>query len=97
MNNSRRIKSLAAVLAIAVLSACGNGGNAGQSTPSGSPDTAAGGNASAQPGQVKELSLFIDAPWYPINEWKGPVADKITEKTGVKLKVWWLPMTSSCR
>lgn len=36
---------------------------------------------------MKELSLFIDAPWYPVTEWKGPVADKITEKTGVKLKV----------
>lgn len=89
MNKSRSFKIVAAALSMAVvLSACGgNGGNTGQPAPSGSPDAAAGGNAPAKPGQVKELSLFIDASWYPVTEWKGPVADMITEKTGVKLKV----------
>ncbi|MEK3714451.1 extracellular solute-binding protein [Paenibacillus sp. FSL R7-0333] len=89
MNKSRSFKIVAAALSMAVvLSACGgNGGNTAQPAPSGSPDAAAGGNAPAKPGQVKELSLFIDASWYPVTEWKGPVADMITEKTGVKLKV----------
>lgn len=73
---------LAVVLAasLAVVSACGKDSSGGSSAgPS--------GNSSGKAGGVKELSLFIDAPWYPVKEWRGPVAEKITEKTGVKLKV----------
>lgn len=75
-------KALALILAgsLLLLSACGKDNGGG---------TAAGpsGDSTGKPAGVKELSLFIDAPWYPVKEWKGPVAEKITEKTGVKLKV----------
>lgn len=71
--------TLAAVLAFTLLSACGNNGN-GEGAKQ-------GGDSPEKSGGVKELSLFIDAPWYPVKEWKGPIAEKITEKTGVKLNV----------
>ncbi|KWX74416.1 ABC transporter substrate-binding protein [Paenibacillus riograndensis] len=87
---------LAAIMMISLLSACGSGGgngnqgskpdNAAQGDNAGSKDNTGAAGDSGN-GEVKELSLFIDAPWYPVKEWKGPVADKITEKTGVKLKV----------
>jgi putative aldouronate transport system substrate-binding protein len=73
--------SLAVVLVVAVLSACGKENNSQQQGASNNP------SSSTKPGEVKELSLFIDASWYPVKEWKGPIAEKITEKTGVKLKV----------
>ncbi|WP_068787012.1 extracellular solute-binding protein [Paenibacillus phocaensis] len=74
--------SLAVVLVMTLLSACGK-------ENSSQPENASTNtsSSSANPGEVKELSLFIDASWYPVKEWKGPVAEKITEKTGVKLKV----------
>lgn len=71
---------LAAVLTFTLLSACSSGDGEGTSAKQ-------GGDSPAKSGGVKELSLFIDAPWYPVKEWKGPVAEKITEKTGVKLNV----------
>jgi putative aldouronate transport system substrate-binding protein len=37
--------------------------------------------------EIKELSIFFDAPWWAVKEWKGSIADKITENTGIKLKV----------
>ncbi|WP_172193616.1 extracellular solute-binding protein [Saccharibacillus qingshengii] len=70
--------SLSGLLLLAPLSACGGGGT---------QKNEAAPQAQADADGVKELTLFIDAPWYPVKEWKGPVADKITEKTGVKLKV----------
>ncbi|OWR32433.1 ABC transporter substrate-binding protein [Saccharibacillus sp. O23] len=73
--------SMAGVLAISLLSACGSGGGDGKNASGEVPKAEADANG------VKELSIFIDAPWYPVKEWKGPVADKITEKTGIKLKV----------
>lgn len=78
--------SLVLVLTLSILSACGNSGN---KTPSNTPSNTDAGVKTDDTGakDVVELSLFIDAPWYPVNEWKGPIAEKITEKTGVKLKV----------
>ncbi|GIO84078.1 ABC transporter substrate-binding protein [Paenibacillus faecis] len=73
--------ALTVVLAFTLLSACGGNGNGGGATAK------QGGESPEKSGGVKELSLFIDAPWYPVKEWKGPVAEKITEKTGVKLNV----------
>lgn len=72
---------LAVVMLMALLSACG-GQNTNQSEGAGADN-----QTSADDGKIKELSLFIDASWYPVKEWKGPIAEKITEKTGVKLKV----------
>ncbi|GIP49661.1 ABC transporter substrate-binding protein [Paenibacillus sp. J53TS2] len=74
--------SLATVLVMALLSACGKETSNPQEDASTNKPS-----SSANTGEVKELSLFIDASWYPVKEWKGPVAEKITEKTGVKLKV----------
>lgn len=72
---------LAVVMLMALLSACGSQ-NTNQSEGAGADN-----QTSADDGKIKELSLFIDASWYPVKEWKGPVAEKITEKTGVKFKV----------
>lgn len=93
---SQRIKRLVLSLSI-MMSAC-SGGNSDEGSNKGSNTSA---NVSAEdPGadnsgtetadgnqDVEELTLFINHSWYPIKEWKGSVADKITEKTGVKLKV----------
>ncbi|WP_339272357.1 extracellular solute-binding protein [Paenibacillus sp. FSL W8-0426] len=75
--------SLSIVMLTVLLSACGSGNN----NPGQSAGAETESQSSADNGEVKELSLFIDASWYPVKEWKGPVAEKITEKTGVKLKV----------
>lgn len=72
---------LAVVMLMALLSACGSQ-NTNQNKGAGADN-----QTSADDGKIKELSLFIDASWYPVKEWKGPIAEKITEKTGVKLKV----------
>lgn len=80
--------SIVTALMLSLLSACSSNSsnqNENKSANNGS-DTAPQGEAGSK-GEVKELSLFIDASWYPVNEWKGPIAEKITEKTGVKLKV----------
>lgn len=80
--------SLTVILAASMLSACGGNNNDGKGNASASASPS--GTTSAAPsksGEVKELSLFIDASWYPVKEWKGPVAEKITEKTGIKLNV----------
>lgn len=84
MKKTKSYKTLAAVLVLALLvgllSAC-SGGNGSEAKPEEStPPT-------AKAEGVKELSLFIDFPWWAIKEWKGPIAEKITEKTGIKLKV----------
>ncbi|MFC5470941.1 ABC transporter substrate-binding protein [Cohnella suwonensis] len=82
---------LAALMMIALLSACGgnseNGGQSGEASASASAKETTATGDSGTAGEPVELSLFINHPWYPIKEWTGPIADKITEKTGVKLKV----------
>lgn len=79
------------LMVLALLSACsGKSEEGGQSSEANGSEgvketTAAGDTGGA--GEPVELSLFINHSWYPIKEWTGPIADKITEKTGVKLKV----------
>lgn len=73
--------SVTGLLAVSLLSACGSGGGESQGASGDAPKVEADENG------VKELSIFIDAPWYPVREWKGAVADEITEKTGIKLNV----------
>ncbi|SFM45930.1 putative aldouronate transport system substrate-binding protein [Paenibacillus sp. 1_12] len=87
----KRLASLTlAVLMISLLlSACsGNGGTNGTTgeagNTGGTTDNKKANTANKEP---IELTLFINHNWYPIKEFKGPIADKITEKTGVKLKV----------
>lgn len=92
------VAALAVVLALTLLSACSKGSNGGganadsgaetnSAAPADNGDSSKTANQPADTGEVEELTLFIDAPWYPVKEWKGPIAEKITEKTGVKLKV----------
>lgn len=89
--------SLSIIMMLTILSAC-SGGNSGEGSNKGNntstnvsaedPDADNSGTETADDNQdVEELTLFINHSWYPIKEWKGSVADKITEKTGVKLKV----------
>jgi len=78
------LTSLAVVLLLSLLSACSGNGNV---TNNGNPQASDSGGGSEKGGEIEELSLFIDMPWYPVREWVGPVAEKITEKTGVKLNV----------
>ena len=89
MKRNRRKKallvSLMVALVLSLLAACGNN-NDGQPASTGT-GTKTETETPAKSGEIKELSLFIDASWYPVKEWKGPVAEKITEKTGVKLNV----------
>ncbi|WP_338787232.1 extracellular solute-binding protein [Metabacillus sp. FJAT-53654] len=34
-----------------------------------------------------ELTMFVDATWYPFQEWKGEIPELITKATGVKPKI----------
>ncbi|RCW42449.1 extracellular solute-binding protein [Paenibacillus prosopidis] len=100
MRNQRTkmlVLSLSIIMMLTILSAC-SGGNSGEGSNKGNntstnvsaedPDADNSGTETADGNQdVEELTLFINHSWYPIKEWKGSVADKITEKTGVKLKV----------
>lgn len=81
--------SLILMMTIALMSACGgNNNNDGQKENAGAANsTGKTPESPAKSNEVKELSLFIDASWYPVKEWKGSVAEKITEKTGIKLNV----------
>ncbi|QTH41552.1 extracellular solute-binding protein [Cohnella sp. LGH] len=81
--------SLIVIMAATLLSACGgnNDGNKESANANTAPPSGTASESPANGGKVKELSLFIDMSWYPVKEWKGPVAEKITEKTGVKLNV----------
>lgn len=86
------VLSLAIVLVLVLLSACSkkadNEGAASQSPTASQPASSAASDTKPQKNdEPVELSLFIDLSWYPVKEWKGPIADKITEKTGIKLKV----------
>lgn len=85
MRRNKSIKLLHIFLSIimltAILSACGN--NNGDQSASNEAEN----KTTPVNGEVKELSLFIDASWYPVKDWKGPVAEMITAKTGVKLNV----------
>ena len=80
---------LAAMLALTWMSACSknNTGNQGAASSSPAASQAVSEETPKTSDEPVELTLFIDAPWYPVKEWKGPIAEKITEKTGVKLKV----------
>lgn len=79
------VLSLTVLMVLALLSACaGKSGDSGQSA---SPKETTVAKDKGGAGQPVELTLFINHSWYPVKEWTGPIADKITEKTGVKLKV----------
>ncbi|WP_258881362.1 extracellular solute-binding protein [Paenibacillus sp. sptzw28] len=87
---------LIVLMVLVLMTACsGQSGDDGKSNEAagtgsaGSQETTAaeGAGGAGDSSEPVELTLFINHPWYPIKEWTGPIADKITEKTGVKLKV----------
>jgi len=71
------------LLVLVLLAGCSGGDapNQGNASPS------TGGASSPAAKTPVELSMFIDMSWYPVKEWKGPIAEAITEKTGVKLNI----------
>ncbi|WP_020619810.1 extracellular solute-binding protein [Paenibacillus daejeonensis] len=69
---------LAAALAITGCSS-NNGGNA--PTEGGTTEQTGG---SAGP---TEITLFVDATWYPYQDWTGPIPEAITAATGVRPKI----------
>ncbi|MBB3113695.1 putative aldouronate transport system substrate-binding protein [Paenibacillus phyllosphaerae] len=87
------------IMSVMALSACsGANGDSNANSDSGnaaasSENTAAGNTntstdtAATSSGDAEELTLFINHSWYPVKDFTGPIADRITEKTGVKLKV----------
>ncbi|OZQ77353.1 extracellular solute-binding protein [Paenibacillus odorifer] len=92
MEKSSRMlfKLILAVLLIAgVLSACSqNGEQSGvaSSTDNGQNST----NSSTDKGgdhQPVELTMFVDATWYPFQDWSGEIPEMITKATGVKPKI----------
>ncbi|RXZ83021.1 extracellular solute-binding protein [Paenibacillaceae bacterium] len=87
MKASRWIAMMAALVLLAgLLAACGGNNAKGGNNAPNSGDTP-GKSGTAEQTEPVELSLFINHAWYPVNSWTGPVAEEITKKTGVKLKV----------
>ncbi len=79
------------MLILTLMAACSGNNNGGnQATENKSETVTSKPDTKAEPAktdEVVELTLFIDAFWYPVREWAGPIAEKLTEKTGVKMKV----------
>ncbi|GBF73485.1 ABC transporter substrate-binding protein [Paenibacillus sp. 598K] len=81
---------LSILLALALAMTACSGGNSpgnGGSGETGANNAPEGSDSTGGSDETVEMTMFIDAPWYPVKEWKGPIADKITEETGVKLKI----------
>ncbi|NMO94911.1 extracellular solute-binding protein [Paenibacillus lemnae] len=86
---SKLLVVMLAVFLIAgtALAGCGGGGgnNAGTGSDNGTKGEEPAGS-SGNDGPV-ELSMFVDATWYPFQDWTGEIPEKITEATGVKPKI----------
>jgi len=95
-----RLALLMAILLLAggVLTACSkstNGGNASNSIESASASQPASESAEASGDGTPtgactkpvELSMFVDATWYPFQDWTGEIPELITKATCVKPKV----------
>lgn len=82
-NRGKKTLLLSLLATMTLVTACGANNNDQQTAASSSATS----STTVKNKEVKELSLFIDMSWYPVKEWKGPVAEKITEKTGIKLNV----------
>ncbi|MDQ0058781.1 extracellular solute-binding protein [Paenibacillus harenae] len=82
------IVMIAALLLVGgALSACSNNSvnNGTASTNIGKAEgEAAGNNGTEAP---VELTMFVDATWYPFQDWKGEIPEAITKATGVKPKI----------
>ncbi|MGO4273839.1 hypothetical protein AB4Z22_29075, partial [Paenibacillus sp. TAF58] len=84
--------AVAPLLIGGVLAGCStstdNGGNSSVSSTPAATKTAVGtsGNPSSCTSPV-ELNMFVDATWYPFQEWSGEIPEAITKATCVKPKV----------
>jgi len=81
-------KSLALVLSLmvllaGVLAACGGDAKNTENKP----QNEGGTNTTTEEKGPVELSIFINHSWYPVADWLSPVAEEITKRTGIKLKV----------
>ncbi|WP_199619330.1 extracellular solute-binding protein [Paenibacillus alkalitolerans] len=92
MKRYRLAALLAAVLLMlsSMLAACSNGAG-GNGSPAGNDSEQSAGNSgggeAAPGGEPVELSMFVDATWYPFQEWAGEIPELITKATGVRPKV----------
>ncbi|WP_028608993.1 extracellular solute-binding protein [Paenibacillus harenae] len=90
MNRSFRLLIVLVAAMSLVLSACsGNAGNApangGKANNGEESSTGNGAGDSSKP--PVELTMFVDATWYPFQDWTGEIPEAITKATGVKPKV----------
>lgn len=90
-NSSRTITMLIAILFIvgSVLTACGSNKESASSSPA-SSDTSSSEASNAPVDADKppvELTMFVDASWYPFQDWTGEIPEAITKATGVKPKI----------
>ncbi|OZB92317.1 extracellular solute-binding protein [Paenibacillus sp. XY044] len=82
--------SLSVLLVLVMLAGCtkgsGSDGNASGTGDGGSISTKTEDSTPTAQNPLT-LKMFIDYPWYPVKEWKGPIADALTQKTGIKLDI----------
>ncbi|WP_168120556.1 extracellular solute-binding protein [Paenibacillus sp. HB172176] len=94
---NKRYKLLAVMITVfllagGLLSACSNNSNSGNSGNNGTASTNNGTteeNSGTDEGSKDpvELTMFVDATWYPFQDWTGEIPEMITKATGVKPKV----------
>ncbi|XEC96723.1 hypothetical protein AB6A23_09430 [Paenibacillus tarimensis] len=85
--NFRLLIVLIAVMLL-VLSACsGNTAPGNSGSVNNGEDSAAGNGAADSSKPPVELTMFVDATWYPFQDWTGEIPEAITKATGVKPKV----------
>jgi ABC-type sugar transport system, periplasmic component len=77
------------LLLSSVLASCSTkeGGNtAGNGSTSTETETNQG-QSQGKSDEPVEITMFVDATWYPFNDWSGEIPELITKATGVKPKV----------
>lgn len=61
--------------------------NGANSKEASSTDSIKSGNGNGGSDQPVELTMFVDATWYPFQDWTGEIPELITKATGVKPKI----------
>jgi len=81
--NSRLFITLLAIVALigSILAGCSN--NSSEEAAKTDEPAKEGGSTD----EPVELTMFVDATWYPFQEWTGEIPELITEATGVKPKI----------
>lgn len=90
MENKKRFRKLtklllAVTMLAGVLAGCGSNNNGSAEPKTNSPTNKTENNTAA--GEVVELNLFVDQPWWPVKDWSGSIPEEITKRTGVKLNI----------